>query len=83
MNQTTYQLRRDLLEIANYEGIYTIDPETSYFKRFPTCIHVKEVVCSDQSCFSKCPEGAYGEQGCQAMPIPWEQCSGCKKYQPK
>lgn len=84
MSQTAFQLKRELLDLAeNYEEFYSIDPNTSYFKRFPTCQHVQDFVCADQSCYSKCPQGAYGEKGGQPMPVPWEQCSRCRNYLPK
>lgn len=84
MSHLSAQLKRDLLDLANhYDEFSKIDPTTSYFKRFPTCRHVQEIVCADQSCYSKCPMGAYGEAGGVAMTIPWEACSHCSQYEPK
>lgn len=84
MNQKFFRLKQDLLALADHrDDLYAINPNNSYFKRFPTCKHVQEFTCADQSCYSKCPEGAYGEKGCQAMAIPWEQCSRCTKYKRK
>ena len=84
MTDLSLQLKQDLLDLAHhYDAFSKIDPKTSYFKRFPTCQHVQEVVCADQSRSSKGSMGAYGEAGGAAMAIPWEACSQCPHYKSK
>ena len=84
MSQASISLRKELIELLDYsDELQTIDKEAIYFKRFPTCCHVRDVICADDSSYSKCPEGVYGELGGQAMTIPWDGCSTCLRYKKK
>ena len=84
MSQASISLRKELIELLDYsDELQTIDKESIYFKRFPTCCHVRDVICADDSSYSKCPEGAYGKSGGQPMEIPWDICSACLRYRKK